>query len=164
MDSVLRKLFSGKGFRKTETNVFEIRRDFEFRPRGGRVWEGIRAGLFFGEFRRSYIEKICDFCYNYYVMEYLLPSILIIISYFLGTFFAFQGLRDPIDKPLIYNKESITLTLTILFGWVPVGIALYLAYINVNLLFAIILVVVRFIILPTILNNKMKKFMDKKGI
>ena len=45
MDSVLRKLFSGKGFRKTETKVFEIRRDFEFCPRGGRVWEGIRAGF-----------------------------------------------------------------------------------------------------------------------
>ena len=28
MDSVLRKQFSGKGFRKTETNVFEIRREF----------------------------------------------------------------------------------------------------------------------------------------
>jgi len=36
--------------RKTETNVFEIRRGFGFgfRPRGRRVWEGIRAGLFFG--------------------------------------------------------------------------------------------------------------------
>jgi hypothetical protein len=53
MDSVLRKLFSGKGFRKTETNIFEIRWDFEFCPRGGMVWEGIRAGFiflnFFGE-------------------------------------------------------------------------------------------------------------------
>ena len=46
MDSVLRKLFSGKGFRKTSTNVFEIRQDSEFCPRGGRVWEGIRAGCF----------------------------------------------------------------------------------------------------------------------
>src|SRR3989338_7137148 len=33
--------------RKTETNVFEIRRDSEFSPRGGRVWEGIRAGFGF---------------------------------------------------------------------------------------------------------------------
>jgi hypothetical protein len=56
MDSVLRKQFSGKGFRKTETNVFEIRRDFEFCPRGGRVWEGIRAGFFF--FWRALRKKI----------------------------------------------------------------------------------------------------------
>ncbi|MDO8676648.1 MAG: hypothetical protein Q7K16_03295, partial [Candidatus Azambacteria bacterium] len=41
------KLFSGRRVRKTETNVFEIRRDFEFCPRGGRVWEGIRAGFGF---------------------------------------------------------------------------------------------------------------------
>jgi hypothetical protein len=35
-DSVLPKLFFwGKGFRKTETNVFEIRREFGFRPAGG---------------------------------------------------------------------------------------------------------------------------------
>src|SRR3989338_2897918 len=33
--------------RKTETNVFEIRRDSEFSPRGGRVWEGIHAGFGF---------------------------------------------------------------------------------------------------------------------
>src|SRR3989338_3361848 len=33
--------------RKTETNVFEIRRDSEFSPRGGRVWEGSRAGFGF---------------------------------------------------------------------------------------------------------------------
>ena len=51
MDSVLRKLFSGKGFRKTETNVFEILRDSEFRPRGGRVWEGIRAEFWDGKIR-----------------------------------------------------------------------------------------------------------------
>jgi hypothetical protein len=41
-DSVLRKLFSGDmDFRKTETNLF-----FEFCPRGGGVWGGIRAGFF----------------------------------------------------------------------------------------------------------------------
>ena len=97
-------------------------------------------------------------------MEYILPIILIVASYFLGSFFAFQGLRDSIDKPLIYNNESITITLTILFGWIPVGLALYLAYIDVNLLFAVILIVFRFIIISTILNEKLKKFMDEKGI
>jgi hypothetical protein len=42
------KLFSGERIRKTETNVFEIRRDFGFRPRGGGVWGGIRAGFLLG--------------------------------------------------------------------------------------------------------------------
>ena len=41
VDSVLRKLFSGDlDFRKTETNFV-----FEFCPRGGGVWGGIRAGF-----------------------------------------------------------------------------------------------------------------------
>src|SRR3989338_4515317 len=97
-------------------------------------------------------------------MEHLLPSILIIVSYILGTFFAFQGLRDPIDKPLVYSSEFVTISLTILFGWLPVGVALYLAWINSNLLFVVALIVVRFVIFPTMLNKSMKKFMDKKGI
>ena len=37
--------FLGKGFCKTSANVFEIRRGLEFRPRGGGVWGGIRAGF-----------------------------------------------------------------------------------------------------------------------
>src|SRR3989344_5242820 len=45
MDSVLRKLFSGKGFCKTSANVFEIRRGLDFCParEGGR-----NAGRGFG--------------------------------------------------------------------------------------------------------------------
>jgi hypothetical protein len=35
MDSVLRSNFAGGRIRKTETNVFEIRRDLGFRPAGG---------------------------------------------------------------------------------------------------------------------------------
>ena len=35
MDSVLRNYFAGGRIRKTETNVFEIRRDSGFRPAGG---------------------------------------------------------------------------------------------------------------------------------
>lgn len=97
-------------------------------------------------------------------MEYILPSILVAVSYFLGTFLVFQWHRDPIDKPLIYNNKLITRTLMILFGWVPIVVAVYLAYVNVSLFFVMILIVVRFIILPAILNNKIKEFMDKNGI
>ena len=35
MDSVLRNYFAGGRIRKTETDVFEIRRDLGFRPAGG---------------------------------------------------------------------------------------------------------------------------------
>ena len=96
-------------------------------------------------------------------MEYLLPSILTIISYFLGSFLGFQRLRDPVERPLIYT-EIVLFILTVFFGWLPVGIAFYLAYININLLFAIILILIRFIIMPSLLNNKLKTFMNKNGI
>ena len=43
----MRKLFSGKGFAKPRQMFLKFSRDFEFRPRGGRVWEGIRAGFCF---------------------------------------------------------------------------------------------------------------------
>lgn len=97
-------------------------------------------------------------------MEYLLPSILIVTSYLLGSFFAFQVLRSPIDRPLIYSNNSLILILTILFGWIPFGISLYLAYRNASLFFVIILILARFFILPTMFNEKFKKFMDQKGI
>jgi hypothetical protein len=40
------KLFSGKGIAKPRLMFLKFGGDFEFRPRGGRVWEGIRAGFF----------------------------------------------------------------------------------------------------------------------
>jgi len=44
MDSVLRNYFAGGRIRKTETNVFEIRRGFGFPPRR-RVREECGAGV-----------------------------------------------------------------------------------------------------------------------
>jgi hypothetical protein len=38
--------FLGKGFAKPRLILFEIRRDFGFRPRAGGVWGGMRAGFF----------------------------------------------------------------------------------------------------------------------
>lgn len=46
-DSVLRSYFAGGRIRKTETNVFEIRRDSGFRPAGGSR-EECGAGTFAG--------------------------------------------------------------------------------------------------------------------
>ena len=97
-------------------------------------------------------------------MEYLLPITLIILSYLSGTYFSYQGLRSVIDRPLVYSNELVVLTLTVLFGWIPTFFALYLAYENSGLFFAIILVVIRFIFMPTTLNDKIKSHMDKKGI
>jgi hypothetical protein len=48
-DSVLRNYFVGGRIRKTETNVFEIRRDLGFRPAGGC---GRNAGRAFWIFER----------------------------------------------------------------------------------------------------------------
>ncbi|PJA88296.1 MAG: hypothetical protein CO139_03900 [Candidatus Moranbacteria bacterium CG_4_9_14_3_um_filter_36_9] len=39
--------FLGKGFAKPRLMFLKFGGDFEFRPRGGRVWEGIRAGFGF---------------------------------------------------------------------------------------------------------------------
>ena len=61
MDSVLRNYFAGGRIRKTETNVFEIRRGLGFRPAGGC---GRNAGriLFFGKMKK--IEKRKRLCYK----------------------------------------------------------------------------------------------------
>ena len=97
-------------------------------------------------------------------MEYLLPIALIVLSYLSGAYFAYQGLRNVIDRPLAYSNELVVLILTILFGWAPTLLALYLAYKNSGLFFAIILVVVRFIFMPTALNDRIKIYMDNGGI
>lgn len=97
-------------------------------------------------------------------MEYILPVTLIIISYFLGVYFSNQGLRDKISRPLVYINETILLTLTILFGWVLTLVALYLAYRDSGLLFTLTLFLVRFVFMPTLLNNRVKGFMEKNGI
>ena len=58
MDSVLRNYFAGGRIRKTETNVFEIRRGFGFPPRR-RVREECGAGVLDfggGGFRKKNIE------------------------------------------------------------------------------------------------------------
>ncbi|MBU1930710.1 hypothetical protein KJ972_04335, partial [Candidatus Micrarchaeota archaeon] len=52
--------FLGKGFAKPRQMFLKFGGDFEFRPRGGRVWEGIRAGFvldFFGGLWRKNIEN-----------------------------------------------------------------------------------------------------------
>ncbi len=97
-------------------------------------------------------------------MEYLLPTVLALVSYLLGVYFAHQGLRSVIDRPLAYRNENVTLALTVIFGWVPLFVALYLGYKGSGWLFALGLLVVRFVLLPTLLNDPIKKFMDKKGI
>ena|SRR3989344_10675 len=97
-------------------------------------------------------------------MQYILPIVLTALSYLFGVYFAYQGLRDVIDRPLAYRNETVILLLTILLGWIPILISLYLAYKTSGLIFVIILFLVRFILLPTILNDKIKIIMMKKGI
>ena len=98
------------------------------------------------------------------MMHYLLPITLVILSYFLGVYFAFQGLRNPINRPLIYRNEGLIFILNILFGWVPLIIAVYLALKYIGLIFALVIIVVRFILLTSLLNDKIKSFLDKVSI
>lgn len=97
-------------------------------------------------------------------MIYIFPSILILLSYLLGVYFAFQGQRSVIDKPLIYSNEFVLIILTVLFGWAPLIGGVYLAFNNVGLFFVLLLIITRFILLPPLFNNKIKSFMDKKQI
>lgn len=97
-------------------------------------------------------------------MEYVLPIVLVLVSYILGVYFAFQGLRSASDKPLAYSSHKVTFVLTLVFGWLPSIVAFYLAYKNVSLIFTVFLALARFILMPTLLNNSFKSFMDKKGI
>ena len=57
MDSVLRNYFLGKGFAKPRLMFLKFGGDFGFRPRGGGVWGGIRAGFSFSFFARIKKEK-----------------------------------------------------------------------------------------------------------
>ena len=91
-----------------------------------------------------------------------IPIILTIISYVCGVYFGHQGLRSPIDRPLAYSNESILLILTLLFGWLPLATAFYLAF-KISLLFLIILILVRFVIAPTLLNNLFISLLNKYG-
>ena len=63
-------------------------------------------------------------------MQYLLPIILTVISYIFGVYFAHQGLRNIMERPLIYKSEALLLILTIVFGWIPVIVAVYLGFKN----------------------------------
>ena len=92
-------------------------------------------------------------------MPYLLPIILIMMSYLFGTYFAYQGLRNEIDRPLAYSSEPLLLFLVFLFGWIPLFVSLYLAYIGPGLFFVGVLLVVRFIVMPTIFNEKIRKYL-----
>ena len=57
MDSVLRNYFLGEWFAKPRLRFLKFGGDSEFCPRGGRVWEGIRAGLFLGNLGGGFNKK-----------------------------------------------------------------------------------------------------------
>lgn len=100
-------------------------------------------------------------------MQYLFSIILTIISYLFGVYFSTQGLRSVIDRPLIYSfgilSEVILFILNLLFGWVLAFVSLYVAYKSSGILFAVIISIIRFIILPMLFNDKIQNFMKKNG-
>lgn len=94
---------------------------------------------------------------------YTIPIILVLISYFLGTYLAEQGLRSPVERPVIYKNEPSLIFLAIIFGWSPIVIALYLGFRDEGVIFALVLAFFRFVILPTILNNKIRSLIRGSG-
>jgi hypothetical protein len=90
----------------------------------------------------------------------ILPVTLTIVSYILGTYFAYQGLRNPIDKPVVYNNEVVLLSLIMVFGWAPIMVAIYFAF-KISLLSVLMLLLLRFLILPTAFNNLFISLMNK---
>ena len=63
MDSVLRNYFAGGRIRKTETNVFEIRRGLGFRPAGGCGRNAGRALDFVLAKCPKKLDRILKICY-----------------------------------------------------------------------------------------------------
>jgi hypothetical protein len=96
-------------------------------------------------------------------MVYIIPITLTLVSYLFGVYFANQGLRDEISRPLIYSSDFVIMSLIFLFSWVPMILALYLGFRNTNWITLVVLLLMRFTVLPTFFNNKIKRFMDKKS-
>lgn len=92
-----------------------------------------------------------------------IPIILMIVSYLLGTYFAYQEQRSILDKPLVYANKRFLFILIILFGWIPTFISLYLAYLYSGMYFAVMLFLARFLFMPAF-NGTIKTFMDRYGI
>ena len=85
------------------------------------------------------------------------------ISYLFGTFFAKQGTRSVLDRPIIYSETSLFL-LTIIFGWLMSIYVCYLVFLIYGLLGIFVFLLIRFILLPTIFNNLIFKYMKDLGI
>lgn len=94
---------------------------------------------------------------------YLLPSVLVLLSYVFGVYFAHQASRDVIDRPLLYNNRLILIALVILFAVIPFVAAIYLAIKDSDLIFVSLLVITRFLLLPALFSNKIDGFMDRRG-
>ena len=89
----------------------------------------------------------------------ILPITLTIFSYILGVYTGYQGLRLPVDRPVIYS-ETFLFILTLVLGWFPALVAIYLAF-RISIVFLIILVLARFLVLPTIFNDPITSLIDK---
>ncbi len=96
-------------------------------------------------------------------MQYILPTMLMVFSYIFAVYFGHQASRSVIDRPLIYNNRIILLILAILFAVVPIVAAIFLSFKDVGLFFALILIVIRFIVLPPLFSSKIRILLDKSG-
>lgn len=96
-------------------------------------------------------------------MNYLIP-LLTLISYICSVFFVTQEQRTPLERPLVYGSGNFLWISILLFGLGPMAIAGYLSFLSFGWVGLLTLVVIRFVILPTLFNKAVKRFMDRKGI
>lgn len=94
-------------------------------------------------------------------MIYVITLALVIISHILGSYFSIQGLRGPVNRPIIYKSEIVIFLLVIIFGWIPLILALYISVTSVGIIYSFFLLILKTLILPSVFN--LKKFMDNRG-
>jgi hypothetical protein len=90
------------------------------------------------------------------------PLLLIIISYIFGFYFGTQGTRDVIDRPLFWSEHPHLLFLvSILTGWLLSFYATYLGFLAMGWWYALLLLLLRFVIFPTFFNNHFLRLLKR---
>lgn len=95
-------------------------------------------------------------------MIYTIISILIIISYLFGVYIYHQGEKSAVERPVGFS-DSVQLILMVLFVFAPIIIAVYLGYKISGIGFGLIILLIRFAVLP-MFNNRIVKLLTKNRV
>lgn len=94
-------------------------------------------------------------------MEIILISVA--ISYLFGVYFSVQGLRSPVERPLVYRGETLIFVLLFFTSIVPLLFALYNSYLIWGIWGSVLIAITRFAVLP-IFNPSIMSLMKRLGI